>query len=218
MENKMNRLVLVLSTIVGCLIPGYVLAEWPHNHYSGAKAKSTYEYNRKGTQYNAGYGNIIIGFPVTDLGLKYYYAVKDPEYAGTENSGLSDEEIERITDKISEKTAERVVSKLIDKFKTEGSDKPATPPPTPDNKRQEVENKVAAIFKSRCFDCHVAKTSGGFALLVDDKLNGFSGEQKWQIFDAVDTQRMPLRGDPLSIDEIGTIREWARLKQVSGVN
>ena len=224
MEINMKKTLLVL---IALLIPSYALAEWPQNHYRGTNSSSYsrssgisykgYHDNRIGTKYDTTYGNIIVGFPVTYLGLKYYYAVKDPYAEPSEI--LSEAEIEKLAERISEKTATRVVSKLIDKLKSEGVDKPSDTnngkTNTNDNDKKAIEDKVTAIFKSRCITCHsdTTKSSGGYTLIVGDKLNKFTREQKWDIHDQVDIQAMPMSGEPLSVQEIADIRQWARLKE-----
>src|SRR5687768_15551238 len=116
MEINMKKTLLVL---IAMLVPSYALAEWPQNHYRGNNSNSYSGYDtniqRVGAKYNASYGNIVIGFPVTDLGLKYYYAVKDP-YREPQDV-LSEAEIEKLAERMAEKTASRVVAKLIDKLK-----------------------------------------------------------------------------------------------------
>jgi hypothetical protein len=232
MEIKMSKIALALSLVLVCLAPGYSLAEWPANHWRGegtssVKARNPYEnqqnvnhvneYKAKVSHQQAVYGNIVIGHPVTDLGLKYYYAVKDPY--GNPEEVLSEAEIEKLAERMAEKTANRVVAKLIDKLKNDlDNDKPANPdgkvPGGNTKDKQAIEAKVTSIFKARCYNCHATETkaSGGYTLLTNDTLNKFNREEKWDIFDAVDTQRMPMTGEPLTVQEIEDIRAYARLK------
>lgn len=224
----MRTIVLALSLMLVSILPGYSQAEWPQNHWNGQgissvgygyqqKQQVKHDYNIKSSKQEAVYGNIIIGHPVTDLGLKYYYAVKDPY--GSPEEVLSEAEIEKLAERIAEKTASRVVSKLIDKLKNDiDNEKPSNPdgnvPGGNAKDKQIIEAKVTAIFKNRCYNCHATETkaSGGYTLLTGDVLNKFNREQRWDIFDAVDTQRMPMTGEPLTVQEIEDIRAYARLK------
>jgi mono/diheme cytochrome c family protein len=225
----MKKITVALA-IICTLIPSYVSAEWPHNHYQARPQQQqkqqyqqqavhdNYNYNRKGANFEAGYGNLIIGYPVTDLGLKYYYAVKDPYREPSEV--LNEAEIEKLSERIADKTASRVVAKLLDQLKNGGgnTDTPTSPSPTtptvPSDKKVQLEAKITTLFTARCYTCHASdtKSAGGYTLLVNNKLGNFSREQRWDIFDAVDSQKMPQSGDPLSIQEIEDVRDWARLK------
>src|SRR5687767_6564342 len=113
MESKMKKIILVLAALM--LLPGYTFAGYPFN-----KSKTDYgqnqkhDFQKKGANFDTGYGNIIIGYPVTDLGLKYYYAIRDDDTYDAKAKNLSEEDIEAIA----EKTAEITVQKLLEKLKS----------------------------------------------------------------------------------------------------
>jgi len=142
----------------------------------------------------------VIAVPVTGTNLQYYYKTNLVE----ENEvKISEEDVERIANK----TAEKVVKILADAIEKADSDAATT----------DLDSRVEQIFTARCAKCHSETNArGSFSdgvvvhLLEGAKLVKLTKEQKGDIFEAVDTQKMPQDGTPLSVAEIQVIRDWWR--------
>lgn len=144
----------------------------------------------------------VYAVPSSQLGLQYYYRVRPQSQAQSDTQQLSEEDVERIA----AKTAEKVILLL-----TEAIEK-GNPEVNPASLDLEVEE----IFKANCARCHNDSTKRGkfedkvtpVLLITNDKLAPLTRDQREQIWDAVDTQRMPQDHDPLSVDQIDKIRQW----------
>lgn len=143
----------------------------------------------------------VYGVPATNLGFQYYYRVNPNANTEKAVEQLSEEDVERIANK----TAERVILLL-----TEAIEKS-----NPGSETASLDTQVEQIFIANCARCHNDSTQRGkfedgtqVQLLSQNKLVQLDRDQREQIWDAVDTQRMPQDHDPLSVTEVETVRKW----------
>lgn len=157
--------------------------------------------------------SIIFGVPVSDLGLEYYYRVKDQD-----ELSIKDDDIEKISN--------AVVAKLIEKLALptkpenpgveptpDNPDQPIVPEPEPESPVEQLKLSALNILKKNCAKCHSGDTiNGGLEIVKDGKLAQLNREQKFDIFIATFDQKMPKGGDPLSDEDVIVLKEWAKLK------
>lgn len=167
---------------------------------SGASYATDYHAQRKITQFQTVYPQTFypqfLGFPITGLGPEYYFKVNANQAATAPGVvALDDDTIEKLG---------RRFEIALEKFA--GS-------PSVDGPAEEtVESKSIKLLKANCVKCHVGETDNGFTLFNEDGslYDGVDQLTKWAIFDVVDSQKMPKNGNPLTIEEINLLRDWAR--------
>ena len=145
----------------------------------------------------------VIAVPAANIGVRYYYGV-NPNPQKIEQ--LSEEDVQRIANA----TAEKVVSILTEAIEKSGVDGP--------KESANLDVQVQAIFAQSCARCHSEQTPRGkfedetnVVLIDKGNLSKLDRYQREQIWDAVDTQRMPQDHDPLPVDQVETIRRWWKL-------
>jgi hypothetical protein len=159
------------------------------------------------------HNDFIFEVPVTDLGLEYYYRVKDSAELSIDDDDL-------------EKLSEKIVAKLISKLSL--PTKPDAPPPvdnpspddtepvepaSPETPTDKLKLKSLEILKKNCAKCHSGDTiNGGLEIIKDNKLSQLNREQKFDIFIQAFEQKMPKGGDPLSDEDVIILKDWAKLK------
>lgn len=178
------------------LVPGYTLAG---NTYGVQQ----YVVKQKVVQFDHPLGVSVIGLPVANLGLRYYYSIR---------TELSEKELNRLKDKVIESLESDVPA---DETSTE------TEVPTPEL-REVDSTEVEAILLTKCGSCHKADSDSGFQIVAlnEDGESILNPELTkldwWNIFDRVDGSHlpkdkiMPKNGDPLSQEYVNVIRNYVR--------
>jgi hypothetical protein len=149
----------------------------------------------------------VVALPVSSLGVPYYFSVGD--YLRE--------------DKIAEIVTQRVTNRLAAGAgavspSTRAGNKPVAAAPSPTV--TDLDNRVSSIFQT-CINCHKPGTAkAGVTLfaadgsLYQDANTGTEMVRRWRILDAVtggpDVNFMPKNGNPLTDDEVDTVRKWLR--------
>lgn len=142
---------------------------------------------------------LIVGIPVQNFGLNYYYSVGDE---------LREERI-----------AELVAKQL--KLQTAPVPTPSSSP-IKDNNQSPVDEQVLTIFTDSCIMCHTpGQSNPGVQLFNEDGSLFVDADpvaemnRRWKIFDSTfggDAQVpiMPKGQDPIPDEDIAVIRQWVR--------
>jgi len=150
----------------------------------------------------------VVALPVSSLGVPYYFSVGD--YLRE--------------DKIAEIVTQKVTSRLAAGAgavapATRAGNKPVPSAPAPAS-APELDAKVQSIFEA-CVNCHKPGTAkAGVTLfaadgsLYQDANTGTEMVRRWRILDAVtggpDVNFMPKNGNPLTDEDVDTVRKWLR--------
>ena len=168
----------------------------------------------------SGYFPNIVLVPSAQLGVPYYYQVNVDSLRGRLDPAL----IEAIADRTSDKVLEKLLAALEipagepdpnvedpnwDPENPEGNPAPDVPAIAPDD----LELGITALLSNKCGACHAnGNMQGGLSLIENGTLTVTDRASRWDIFDVVQTGKMPKNGEPLSDAEVELIRQWARVK------
>lgn len=159
--------------------------------------------------------SFIFEVPVSNLGLEYYYRVKD-----SESLTLKDDDIEKLSDAIVAKLINKLALPTGPNQPTQPSDPTVESTPIPKPEPEPLDEvgklnlKALTILKTNCAKCHSGdKINGGLEIIKDDDIANLNREQKFDIFISAFDQKMPKGGDPLSDEDVIVLKEWAKLKK-----
>lgn len=172
-------------------------------------ATDTFVVKQKVVEFAHPLGVSVIGVPVSNLGLRYYYEIK------TEDN-LSDEDIDRISNRILEQLENNEAPTTDEETVEPVTPEPVTPtgPVTGD---ADLKQKIEQISITKCGNCHKVNSDSGFEIIRDGHLNPeLTKLDWWNIWDHVDGSHlpkekiMPKNGDPLSQEDVDAFRLYVR--------
>lgn len=146
----------------------------------------------------------VVAVPVTTLALPYYYSVGD----------------QLREDRLADAVAKRLAGKLPQPPEPKAGGKTVAPR-TIVAESPQIDGQVQEIFAASCATCHApGQAKAGLVIFAADGSLYVDPDpaaelvRRWRILDSVtggpDVNFMPKNGEPLTVDEVDTVRKWMR--------